>query len=323
MQAYADEVLQHAGPDADPSLSATHLVLGWTGSAALIPVLASAALYLLGTRALRRRGDSWSMRRTASTLAGLLVVAWATSGGLAEYDESYFSVHMAQHMLLAMVAPLLLALGAPVTLALRTLPARPRRWLLALLHSRAAAVLAFPAIGWLLFVGNPFLLYFSSLYPATLEHPLLHVWLHAHFLVVGCLFLWPLVGLDPVPGRVAHGFRVLLVLVALPFHAFLGVAIMSRSTLIAADHYRGLHRASDLALLADQKLGGGLLWAMGDVIGFVLLVALLAQWMRADERVARRSDRQADRDDDAALVAANARLAELARGGPSQRTPRR
>lgn len=309
-------MLQHAGPDADPRLSATHLILGWSVSPALVAVLVAAGLYLLGTRALRRRGDAWSARRTGCAALGLLVVAWATSGGLAAYDESYFSVHMAQHMLLAMVAPLLLALGAPVTLALRTLPARPRQWLLGLLHSRAAALLAFPAIGWLLFVGTPFILYFSSLYPATLAHPLLHDWLHLHFLLVGCLFLWPLVGLDPVPGRVAHGFRVLLVLVALPFHAFLGVAIMSRDSLIAADHYQALHRASDAALLADQRLGGGMLWAMGDVIGFVLLVALFAQWMRADERAARRGDRQAERDDDAALAAANARLAELARGGP-------
>jgi putative copper resistance protein D len=169
-------------------------------------------------------------------------------------------------------------------------------------------------VGWVLFVGNPFVLYFTGLYPATLEHPWLHVWLHVHFLISGSLFLWPLVGLDPVPGRVSHGFRVLLVLAALPFHAFLGVAIMSQDTLIAGEHYLSLGRASAAALLSDQKVGGGLLWASGDLIGFVLLVAMLAQWMRADERVARRLDRQADRDQDAALEAANARFAALAQG---------
>lgn len=316
-------MLQHVGPDAVPDVSASHLLLDFAPSPALLPVLVAAALYLLGARSLRRRGDAWSARRTGSTMAGLLVVCWATSGGLAEYDTSYFSVHMAQHMLLAMIGPLLLALGAPVTLALRTLPARPRRWLLAALHSRVAAVLGFPAVGWVLFVGNPFVLYYSGLYPATLEHPLLHAWLHAHFLIVGCLFLWPLVGLDPVPGRVAHGFRVLLILAALPFHAFLGVAIMSRSDLIAGEHYVGLHRASEAALLADQRLGGGLLWAMGDIVGLLLMVALLAQWMRADERAARRGDRQADRDNDAALEAANARFEALARGGPDPAPPRR
>jgi putative copper resistance protein D len=88
---------------------------------------------------------------------------------------------------------------------------------------------------------------------------------------------------------------------------------MSRDTLIAGDHYLALHRASEAALLSDQKVGGGLLWASGDLIGFVLLVALLMQWMRADERIARRTDRQADRDEDAPLEAANARVAPLAR----------
>ena len=39
-----------------------------------------------------------------------------------------------------------LALSAPVTLALRTLPRTPKRWLLAVLHSRVARVLSFPPL---------------------------------------------------------------------------------------------------------------------------------------------------------------------------------
>ena len=53
---------------------------------------------------------------------------------------------MVQHMILSMLVPMSLALGAPVTLALRTLPAGPRRWLLAVLHSRVAKVLTFPPL---------------------------------------------------------------------------------------------------------------------------------------------------------------------------------
>ena len=52
---------------------------------------------------------------------------------------------MVQHMVLSMVVPLSLALGAPVTLALRTLPRRPRGWLLAVLHSRVAQGADLPA----------------------------------------------------------------------------------------------------------------------------------------------------------------------------------
>ena len=116
---------------------------------------------------------------------------------------------MVQHMLLSMVAPVFLALGAPVTLALRTLPLVWRKRLLAVLHSRVSRVSTFPAIAWISFVATPFVLYLSGLYEASLVHPLLHDALHVHFLLVGCLFFWPLLGIDPVPGRVGYGARML------------------------------------------------------------------------------------------------------------------
>src|SRR6185436_17186557 len=102
----------------------------------------------------------------------------ATVSGLAAYDTTLISVHMVQHMILSMVAPILMALGAPVTLALRTLPKAPRQRLLAVIHSRVVRVLTFPLVTYALFVANPFVLYFSGLYRATLEHPWLHEWVH-------------------------------------------------------------------------------------------------------------------------------------------------
>jgi putative copper resistance protein D len=45
----------------------------------------------------------------------------------------------------------------------------------------------------------------------------------------------------------------------------------------------------------------------------VVMIALLIQWRRTDQRTARRLDRAADRDDDAELNAYNAMLAELAK----------
>ena len=72
-------------------------------------------------------------------------------------------------MILSMLTPLAMALGAPVTLALRTLPGRPRNWLLSVLHSRFAKVICFPMIGFTLFVLSPWALYFSGWYDATLR----------------------------------------------------------------------------------------------------------------------------------------------------------
>jgi cytochrome c oxidase assembly factor CtaG len=280
----------------------------------LFPVAVALLLggwYLYGASRLRARGDRWPPGRTASFLAGGLgTVLLATSSGLAAYDTSLFAPHMVQHMLLTMVAPVFLALGAPVTLALRTFPGGPRRVLLSVLHSRFAVVMTFPLVGWLLFVGSPFVLYFSGVYEATLTSALLHELLHVHFLLVGCLFFWPLLGVDPVPGRRSYPLRMLLVALTLPFHAFLGVSIMSVTPdgagLIAPDHYLALHPLSEVVF--QQELGGGLLWASGDLVGLLFLGVLLTQWMRASEREATREDRRLDRLDAARHRTAGGRL---------------
>jgi putative copper resistance protein D len=257
----------------------------------------TAGFYWLGVRRLTVRGDRWPVGRSVGFAAGLLIIAVATVSGLATYDDDLFGAHMVQHMLLSMVAPVFLALGAPVTLALRTLPARGRGWLLALLHSRVARVLTFPLIPWLLFVGSPFALYFSGWYPATLDSRVLHELLHAHLLLVGCLFFWPMVGVDPLPGRSGHPFRMLLLAATLPFHAFLGIAIMSVNDrgdgLIAASHYLPLHGLQGSVF--QQQVGGGALWASGDLVGVLFLAVVLTQWMRASEREAEREDRRLDR----------------------------
>lgn len=260
-------------------------------------LLVAAGCYWLGVRRLSARGDRWPVGRSIAFAAGLVVIAVATVSGLAAYDDVLFGAHMVQHMLLSTVAPVLLALGAPVTLALRTLGPGSRGRLLAVLHARVARLLTFPLIPWLLFVGSPFALYFSGWYAATLDSWALHQLLHAHFLVVGCLFFWPMIGVDPVPGRAGYPLRLLLLAATLPFHAFLGIAIMSVSDdgsgLIAASHYlplRGLQGS-----VFQQQVGGGALWASGDLVGVLFLGVVLTQWMHASEREAEREDRRLDR----------------------------
>ncbi len=258
-------------------------------------LLLAAGLYFWGVRRLAERGVSWSRgRQICWYVGGLGTVAVATVSGLAAYDTVLFSAHMVQHMLLAMVAPIFLALGAPVTLALRGLPNGGRRVLMSVLHSRIVALVAFPAVGWLLFVASPFALYFTGWYPATLDNDLLHELLHAHFVLVGSLFFWPLIGVDPVPGRVPHPMRVLLLVTTLPIHVILGLTIMSERTVIAADHYNSLGLPWIDPLL-DQRVGGGLLWASGDLIGLLMLGAAVVQWKRASDREAVREDRRLDR----------------------------
>lgn len=254
-----------------------------------------AGIYLYGVHRLRARGDRWPLARTVMFLGpGLGSIAAVTVSGLGAYDTTLLSVHMVQHMVLSMVAPIFLALGAPVTLALRTLRGAPRRRLLAVVHSRVARVLSFPLVAYALFVANPFVLYFTGLYRLTLENAFAHEWVHAHFIVTGCLFFWPLVGLDPLPNRWPYPARALLMVLSVPFHTVLGLTVMQSTTLIGGDWYPSLHLGwADP--WADQKIAGGILWAGGEFVSLIMLGVLLVQWVRQSEREARRLDRELDR----------------------------
>jgi cytochrome c oxidase assembly factor CtaG len=133
--------------------------------------------------------------------------------------------------------------------------------------------------------------------------------------VVGVLFFWPLVGVDPAPRRWPPAARLGIVFASVPFHAFFGVALMSSNTVIGGSFYRALALPWVNDPLADQRLGGGLAWASGEIPLLLVLIALLVQWSRQDERAARRDDRRADADGDADLTAYNAMLCRLATPG--------
>ena len=88
-----------------------------------------------------------------------------------------------------------------------------------------------------------------------------------------------------------------MVVLTLPFHAFLGVTIMQQTSLIGGSWYPDLHQVlpwlPDAA--ADQRLAGGILWGSGDLIGLLFFAVLFVQWVRSSMREAVREDRRLDR----------------------------
>ncbi|WP_199178005.1 cytochrome c oxidase assembly protein [Mycobacterium hubeiense] len=286
------------------------------GTAAIV----MAVLYLAGVRRLRRRGDAWPVGRTLGWLLGCAALLFATSSGLGRYMPAMFSMHMVAHMLLSMLVPILLVLGAPVTLALRALPTAgrgappgPREWLLAALHSRVSRFLTHPIVATVLFVAGFYGLYFGGIFDAAVSNHAAHVLMNVHFLLSGYLFYWVVIGIDPTPRPIPQLGKVAMVFASLPLHAFFGVVLMGMQTVLGEPFYRSLQLPWHTDLLGDQRLGGGIAWAAGEVPLVVVMIALLIQWTRSDRRTAKRLDRAAERDDDAELAAYNAMLAELAR----------
>ncbi len=252
---------------------------------AAVVVLAVLAVvgYVVGVRRLADRGRRWPQSRTAPFVAGAAILAAASEIGLGRYDTDSFSAHMLEHVALGMVIPLLLALGAPFTLALQTSGPVVRSTLRRAVRSRPVAVLTHPVVGWTLFGLTPFVLYFTPLFDLSLRNGFVHGAVHLHLLAVGCLFCWPAVGIDAVGHRLPHGGRVLYLFVAVPFHAVLGLAILSAKLPLAESSYG--------PGLADQRTAAAIVWVAGDLFGLLAGGVAVVRWMAADERDAARMDR--------------------------------
>ncbi|MGV0745856.1 cytochrome c oxidase assembly protein [Mycolicibacterium sp. XJ870] len=286
------------------------------GTAAIVAAL----VYLAAVYRLRHRGDTWPVGRTVAWLLGCAALLFTTSSGLGRYMPAMFSMHMIAHMLLSMLVPVLLVLGGPVTLALRALPTAgrdgapgPREWLLAALHSRVSQFLTHPVVATVLFVAGFYGLYFGGLFDAAVSNHAAHVLMNVHFLLSGYLFYWVVIGIDPTPRPIPHIGKIAMVFASLPLHAFFGVVLMGTQNVLGESFYRSLQLSWHTDLIGDQRLGGGIAWAAGEVPLVIVMLALLIQWRRSDQRTAKRLDRAADRDDDADLAAYNNMLAELAR----------
>lgn len=307
----------HGGMDLPPFTFARGLELS-VDPVFAIGSLAVLALYLWGVARLRARGDAWQTSRTVSFTLGVLSVLLVTCTALNDYGMVLFSVHMTQHMVISMLSPILLLLGAPVTLALRALPAAgrgrtgPRELLVALVHSRYVRVVSSPLFTIPLFIASLYGLYFTALFDFLMESRTGHVAMMVHFLAVGLVFFWPIMGIDPGPHRPSHLMRMLELFATMPFHAFFGIALMM-ATEPMVDTYATPAASLGTDALADQSAAGGIAWAFSEIPTVIVLIALLVQWYTAEQRTARRKDRAADRDGDSELAAYNDYLASLQR----------
>lgn len=265
------------------------LVLDWQADPAVIPLLVlGATLYIGGARRLAHRSprpQRWPKRRTAAFMSGLAVVAIGTMSGLARYDTVLFSVHTGQHIALGMIGPFLLVLGAPVTLALQASHRPTQVVLLRVAHHPVVTALTRPLVAWALFAGTLFGLYFTPLFDLSLRNEHVHALVHLHFVAVGFAFWWPAVGLDPLRRPLTYPARMLYLLLAIPFHAFLGLAVMSSTAHpLGVVEYGAVPRNWGPTLVSDQRLGAGLIWIAGELVGAVAAAVVGLRWFRHEQR---------------------------------------
>jgi cytochrome c oxidase assembly factor CtaG len=281
-----------------PELATAQIFTSWTlDLPVLAAVLAAGALYLAGVRQIQHAAGHWPAGRLAAFCGGLGILVIATMSFLGVYQGVLFWARAVQTVLLLLAAPLFLAMGAPVSLLIATSP-RLGRWAGAIVRSRAARILTFPAITALVMVLVGFVLYFTPWYEAGLRSDLVRELTYLALLAPGWVFFWTLLRLDPVPKAYPYVVSLWVTGIEVVGDAILGLAIMADPNLIAGSYYRALGRPWGPGLRFDQVLGGGALWLVGDLIGLPFLGVQLIQMIREDQIEARAVDAALDAADD-------------------------
>jgi cytochrome c oxidase assembly factor CtaG len=271
-------------------------------------------LYLKGVFTLRARGDKWPINRTLLWISGVLLAMYFTNSMMGRYALVMFSAHMVVHMVLAMVVPILLPLAAPITLALRALPASQqptlslREGLNLFLSSRFSYVLTYPIVAFLLFATSTWMLYFTPLLSTLMNSHLGHLFMDLHFILVGYVFFWTIIGKDPSPHKISDPARLGLVFLAAVFHGFFGFIVSSSTSPLGGGWFMQVAPDWLADPIADQQLGGSIAWGFGEIPTVVVLIILLFQWAKRDAKIAKRFT-QADTD------AYNEYLSELNKRG--------
>lgn len=226
-------------------------------------------LVLLGGLYVYLGGLRTERRRVAAFAGSLLVIFVALNGPLHNLSDSYlFSAHMAQHLLLTLLFPPLLLYGTPAWVVR---PLLSPGWVTALGRAvtrpvAAAALFTAPIVLW----------HVPVFYEAALRNHNLHILQHLVFLATAVLMWWPV--LSPVPElpRLPYpGQMLYLFLLGIPMSVTGALITLSDTALYP--FYAAAPRVWALEPVADQQIGGLLMWVPG---GLILWLAMTVVWFR-------------------------------------------
>ncbi|HWG13534.1 MAG TPA: cytochrome c oxidase assembly protein, partial [Streptosporangiaceae bacterium] len=251
-----------------------------------VAVALVAAAYLWGVVRVARRHPArpWPRWRTGVFLGGLFIIVLATQSGIGSYDDVLFWDHMIQHLLLIMVAPALLVGGRPVTLLMHASRNPVHTWVKRVVRSRVASGLTFPAFGIAAYAATIVGTHLTGFMNLVLTNETVHNAEHALYLVVGYLYLLPLIGSEPIRWRLSYPVRLIFLFIAMPVDAFTGVALGSYSTDPFPVTSGMRDRTWGPSPVDDVHIGGAVMWVGGSAIMFVLIMFVFLGWTRQGER---------------------------------------
>ncbi len=280
-----------------------YLLDHWSFDPFLILAVLIAAWHEVGLARLARRSrpERTRQRRARSWwfYGGLAVLLLAVESPIDYWSDSYFYVHMIQHLLLMFTAPAMIVAGAPWQPLLDGLPGRigkdATRAVMTGGWSRPIrAVSRFVLKPWTsITIFNAVMVFWHlpGPYDLAVRNQIIHIWLfHGSFFLAGLLF-W-LQFMPSPPFRITFS-RPAQMLALLLTNIEMWILAMSMSIFSSSSWYTVYNHVPGVVLppFADQQIGAAILWVCGDFWAIPAMVYVIRRLINEDGDVGSAVDR--------------------------------
>jgi len=306
----------------------SYLVDHWSFDPFIIVVAVLVVWHEIGLARLARRSrpERTRQRRWRSLFfyAGLATLLITVCSPIDYWSDSYFFVHMVQHLLLMFAAPSLVVAGAPWQPLLDALPgragrtatgavlrddwARPLRAVAGFLLRPWVSVTLFSAVMLFWHVPGPF--------DYADRNQVVHIWLmHGSFFLAGVLFWLQFIPSPPFRQRMplVQQAAALIVTNLVMWFLAMAMSIFSQSAWYSVyQHVPGV----TLPPFADQEIGAAILWVCGDFWAIPALIYVVRQIVNEDGGVGGAIDQILHRGSAGASWASGRRMAAPRPGAP-------
>lgn len=278
----------------------------------LIGVAIAAAFYIRGWMQRRDRSGAISAWRHAGFFAGLAALLIALQSPLDVLAEHSFTMHQFQHMFLRAIGPMLLMLAAPQVLLIAGMPDWLRARVLApLLTSRVAGALfgffAHPFVATFFLLAVPVFWHIPEYHNLSVMNVPVHYVMHITMLLSGMFFFWRVLDPRPAPQGVSYATRIVMSWAAIAGNIPLGAYITVKSVVLyPAYDVKG--RLWDLGALADEQIGGMVIWSPGSMMFAVLILVVIRLWGKREQQLDSRASSGLIVMSQASLASANRKL---------------
>lgn len=238
-------------------------------SYAVPPVLIAG--YIAMVYSTNKKYRKWPGTRIVFWIMGVLSIALAVTGPIAEKAHSSFTAHMMTHLLLGMLGPLFLVLSAPMKLLLRSVPIVVGRLIGKILKSTYLRWVTHPIIAALLNFGGLWILYATNLYSMMHSSNILYVLVHVHVFLAGYVFTLSMIYIEVTIHRRSFRLRAIVLILAMASHSIL-------SKWLYANPPASLETT-------DAQRGGMLMYYGGDAIDLILVIILCYQYFTGSNKL--------------------------------------